>query len=223
MEKLKQPVNLAEQVYQELRKEILDGVLEKGKQLTEISLSEKLGVSRTPVREAMKQLEAEGLVELRPNRGAIVCGILTQDIKDIYEIRSLIEGRCAEKAALKATKEEIDQLRETTDLTEFYLSRLDYDRMTAMDDRFHSQIYTMSGSRMYQKILAELHVYVESVREKSIKEPGRGCLMLKEHRDVLAAIEEKDAKKAGELMLKHIESSAEHMKKKHLIEESEEK
>ena len=90
MEKLKQPVNLAEQVYQELRKEIIEGKIEKGRQLTELSLSKAMGVSRTPVREAMKQLEAEGLIELRPNRGAVVLGIETRDFRDIYEIRSLL-------------------------------------------------------------------------------------------------------------------------------------
>jgi len=218
MEKLKQPVNLAEQVYQELRKDIIEGKIEKGKQLTELSLSKEMGVSRTPVREAMKQLEAEGLIKLRPNRGAIVLGIETGDFRDIYEIRSLLEGRAAEKAALHADADHMNQLTEITDLTEFYIERGDFERVTVMDDRFHSLIYEMTESRILQKILADLHAYAESIRERSIKEPGRAAEMLKEHRAIVEAISEKDEKKSGELMSCHIQNAAANIQKNHLAD-----
>ncbi len=218
MEKLKQPVNLAEQVYQELRKEIIEGKIEKGRQLTELSLSKAMGVSRTPVREAMKQLEAEGLIELRPNRGAVVLGIETRDFRDIYEIRSLLEGRAAEKAALNADEDRVNQLMEITDLTEFYIERGDYERVTVMDDRFHALIYEMTNSRILQKILTDLHAYAESIRERSIKEPGRAVETLKEHRAILEAISEKDEKKAGMLMSCHIQNAAANIQKNHLAD-----
>ncbi len=218
MEKLKQPVNLAEQVYQELRKEIIEGKIEKGRQLTELSLSKAMGVSRTPVREAMKQLETEGLIELRPNRGAVVLGIETRDFRDIYEIRSLLEGRAAEKAALNADEDRVNQLMEITDLTEFYIERGDYERVTVMDDRFHALIYEMTNSRILQKILTDLHAYAESIRERSIKEPGRAAETLKEHRAILEAISEKDEKKAGMLMSCHIQNAAANIQKNHLAD-----
>lgn len=177
-----------------------------------------LSVSRTPVREALRQLELEGLIELRPNRGAVVVGIDSHDIEDIYEIRSLLEGRAAAKAADHAGAEEINELTEIVDLTEFYIERQDYDRVTAMDDRFHQLIYDLTESRMFQRILADLHAYAENVRERSIREPGRAMMMLAEHRAIVEALKMKDSKRAGQLMIQHVTKSAENMEKNHLLE-----
>ena len=210
---------LRKHVYKEIEKAILDGVFPPGYSLTEGKLSHELGVSRTPVREALMQLELEGLIELRPNRGALVIGITPGDIEDIYEIRSLLERRATEKAAAHINSEHIDRLREVVDLTEFYLERKDFDRVTAMDDRFHNLIYEMAGSRMFERILADLHAYAQTMRERSIKAPGRAVSMLAEHRAILDALVQKDSEKAGQLMAEHIQRSAENMEKNHLWEE----
>ena len=170
---LRQPVNLAESVYYQIRRNILSGKYQPGKAVTEMEISNDLGVSRTPVREAFKHLESEGLLELRPNRGALVVGIGRADIEDIYEIRSLLEGRAAERAALQSDEESLKHLSEVIDLTEFYIERENYDRVTEMDDRFHQSIYELTGSRILQRILKELHAYAENIRERSIREPGR--------------------------------------------------
>lgn len=219
MEEKRQAANLTAQVYQQIRKGILSGNWKPGQAITELALSKQLSVSRTPVREALHQLELEGLIELRPNRGAVVVGICPSDIEDIYEIRSLLEGRAAEKAALNAQPEAIDRLIEIVDLTEFYIERKDYDRVTVMDDRFHQLIYELSASRMFQRILADLHAYAEDVRERSIKEPGRAMIMLAEHRAILEAIAEHNSEKASQLMIEHVNNSAENMEKNHLLEE----
>ncbi|MBQ7059137.1 MAG: GntR family transcriptional regulator [Firmicutes bacterium] len=215
---LRQPVNLAESVYYQIRRKILSGKYTPGEAVTEGEVAKELGVSRTPVREAFKQLESEGLLELRPNRGALVVGIGRSDIEDIYEIRSLLEGRAAERAATKADEASMEQLSEIVDLTEFYIERGDYDRVTAMDDRFHRTIYELTGSRMLQKILKELHAYAENIRERSIREPGRAEQMLKEHRAILEAMKRKDPENAGSLMIEHVRASAANMEKNHLME-----
>lgn len=218
MEILRQPVNLAESVYYQIRRKILNGKYTPGENLTELEVSKELNVSRTPVREAFKHLESEGLLELRPNRGAVVVGIGRSDIEDIYEIRSLLEGRAAERAALQADKKALEQLAEILDLTEFYIERKDFDRVTTMDDRFHRTIYELTGSRMLQRILKELHAYAENIRERSIKEPGRADLMLNEHRAIVEAMVAQNPEKAGQLMVQHVQNSAANMEKNHLME-----
>ena len=123
MEDKAQSGDLTGRVYYKIRQGILNGAWKPGQALTELALTKMLGVSRTPVREALRQLELEGLIELRPNRGALVIGITPGDIEDIYEIRSLLERRATEKAAAHINSEHIDRLREVVDLTEFYLER----------------------------------------------------------------------------------------------------
>lgn len=215
---LRQPVNLAESVYYQIRRNILSGKYRPGKAVTEMEVSNDLGVSRTPVREAFKHLESEGLLELRPNRGAVVVGIGKTDIEDIYEIRSLLEGRAAERAALQADEESLKQLSEIIDLTEFYVERENYDRVTEMDDRFHQTIYELTGSRILQRILKELHAYAENIRERSIREPGRAKLMLEEHHAVLEAMQAKDPALAGQRMVQHVQNSAANMEKNNLMD-----
>ena len=215
---LRQPVNLAESVYYQIRRNILSGKYRPGKSITEMEVSNDLGVSRTPVREAFKHLESEGLLELRPNRGAVVVGIGKTDIEDIYEIRSLLEGRAAERAALQADEESLKQLSEIIDLTEFYVERENYDRVTEMDDRFHQTIYELTGSRILQRILKELHAYAENIRERSIREPGRAKLMLEEHHAVLEAMQAKDHALAGQRMVQHVQNSAANMEKNNLMD-----
>lgn len=217
MEKKMQTANLTSGVYQQIRKGILNGTWTPGQSLTELMLSQLLLVSRTPVREALHQLELEGLIELRPNRGAVVIGINTSDIEDIYEIRTLLEERVAQRAADRAEAQDIESLREIVDLTEFYVERGSYDKITAMDDRYHQYLYSLSGSRMFQKTLADLHTYVEPVRERSIREPGRATAMLAEHRAIVEAIAAHNAEEAGRLMTLHITRAGEHMEKKHLL------
>ena len=217
MEKKMQTANLTAGVYQKIRKGILNGTWTPGQSLTELMLSQLLQVSRTPVREALHQLELEGLIELRPNRGAVVIGINTNDIEDIYEIRTLLEERVAQRAAARAEAQDIETLREIVDLTEFYVERNSFDKITEMDDRYHQYLYSLSGSRMFQKTLADLHTYVETVRERSIREPGRATAMLAEHRAIVEAIAEHNTEEAGRLMTRHITRAGEHMEQKHLL------
>ncbi len=197
-------INLTERVYQELRENILSGKYKEGEALTELGIAKTLDVSRTPVREALHQLEQEELVELRPNRGAIVKGITIDDIRDIYEIRSLIEGLAAARVAEQATAEELNQLEETLDLTQFYLERENYEKLESMDGRFHQQLYELCRSRMLRRILKDLHNYVGQSRGASLKTEGRAQESIKEHRRVLEAMRAHDPELAKERMTEHV-------------------
>ena len=118
-----QEQSLRGRVFQRIREDILTGVYQDGEELREITLGEKLGVSRTPVREALRQLELEGLVAIVPNKGAYVTAITQKDVKDIYKIRSLLEGLCAKWATRNITERQIEELEEIIYLSEFHLHR----------------------------------------------------------------------------------------------------
>ena len=139
--------SLGSRVFHMIRENILSGKYERDEELKEKSIGEELGVSRTPVREALRQLELEGLVTIIPNKGAYVVGISQKDIKDIYEIRSRLEGLCAKWAAENITKEQLDELEENIFLSDFHAAKGNAEQMVELDNKFHEILYTASGSR----------------------------------------------------------------------------
>ncbi|MBO4433341.1 MAG: GntR family transcriptional regulator, partial [Clostridia bacterium] len=138
-------VSLADQVFENLENDILSGKYQRGELLTESKLSQSLGVSRTPIREALRRLSQEHIIE-ESGKGIIVLGISEDDLKDIFFIRRKIESDCAARAAENRTDEQLDTLREAVEFQEFYLSKKDADKIKLMDSRFHETIYRMSGS-----------------------------------------------------------------------------
>ena len=209
---------LASKVYHQIRAEILRGELVPGESVTEMGLASDCGVSRTPVREALRQLELEGLVELIPNKGAVILGIRPEDICDIYRIRSLLEGDAAARAAQRATEEDVRRLTEILDLTEFYISKENLQQLQAMDGQFHQLIYEMSGSRMLRHVLKDLHYYIGLTRAASLKSEGRAVRSVQEHRKVLEAIARRDSAAAQKQMTLHVENALKNVLKKHLQE-----
>ena len=199
--------NLTERVYQQLRQNILSGKYKDGEALTELGVAKELNVSRTPVREALRQLELEELIEIRQNRGAVVKGISIDDIRDIFEIRSMIESMAAARAAVEGTEEDFERLEETLDLTQFYLDRQNYEKLESMDGRFHQQLYDICKSRMLRRILKDLHNYVGRSRGASLKTEGRAQDSILEHRHILEAMRARDVEAARERMLEHVRNT----------------
>ena len=197
--------SLEEMVYACLEEEILAGTLGRGEALGEIALSQRLGVSRTPIRGALHRLSEDGLVEISPNRGAVVVGINKEDLIDIYKIRMRLEGLASSLAAERITEEELKKLSESVELSEFYIQKRDTEHLKELDTAFHSIIYKASGSRLLSKILSELHNKIKSYRKLSLTVPGRLEKTAMEHREILMAIENKDSDKADKLTSLHIE------------------
>ena len=156
--------SLTAKVFQTLEKAILKGEFLPGEALTEQSLSSQLGVSRTPVREALRQLEREGLVKNVPNKGAEVVGISEKDVDDIYTIRVHIEGLAARWAAEHISEDDIKKLKDTLELQEFYASKGDTDRVKSLDSSFHEAVYKASESNPLRQILSQLHNYIQNSR-----------------------------------------------------------
>ena len=196
--------SLSVKVFEVLERDILNGTYSVGDQLVESKISSELGVSRTPVREALRQLELDSLVTTIPNKGTFVVGISTDDIKDIYTIRIAIEGISAMWAAERIDGEQIKELENLVELQEFYASKGDIFQLLQLDTKFHEIIYEISGSRILKHTLASFHNQLKRARESSLLTTGRTITAVKEHRDIYEAIAAKDANKAKELTELHI-------------------
>jgi len=203
--------SLGESVFLRLEEEILNGSLKPGDTLTEISLSKRMGVSRTPLRAAIHALAEEGLVEVTPNRGAVVVGVGVDDLVDIYKIRMRLEGIAASLAAQRITEDALKKLEESVELSEFYLAKNDCDHLKELDSEFHSIIYKSSGSRHLSKILTELHRNIRSYRKMSLTVPSRLRASVEEHKGILRSIRARDEKEAERLAVEHISSALDNL------------
>ncbi len=197
--------SLRGRVYEKIREDILSGRYVQNTELKEAAIGAELGISRTPVREALRQLELEGLVKIIPNRGAFVNRITAKDVQDIYVIRPMLEGLCARWATEHITQEQMDALEETLYLTEYHTRKGHLDKLHELDSQFHEQLYEASGSRILTHVLSDFHDYVKMVRKASIASENRSVRTTEEHRAIFEAIREKDADKAEELAVRHVQ------------------
>ncbi|MBQ8497090.1 MAG: GntR family transcriptional regulator [Clostridia bacterium] len=207
----KENASLEAKVYIELQDAILSEQFKKGEALTETVLSEKFGVSRTPVRSALQRLSEDGLVKIVPNRGAVVLGVTKEDILDIYRIRMRLEGLASAMAAQTITDEYKKKLTETVELSEFYLQKNDTEHLKELDTSFHRMIYEASGSQTIARILSDLHLHTKGYRRIALAVPGRLEKTTEEHREILNAILEGNAEEADRLTCEHIEHALANM------------
>lgn len=198
--------SLRGRVFERLREDILSGVYKEKEELREVSIGEELGVSRTPVREALRQLELEGLVKIIPNKGAYVTGITQADVRDIYRIRSVLEGLCARWATEHITEEQMTELEEILILAEFHLKKNAKcaEQVSVLDGRFHKVLYEASNSRIMEHVLTDFHKYVKMARKMSVGSKSRAEKSVREHRQILEAIKRKDADMAETLANQHM-------------------
>ncbi len=196
-------VSLADQVFEHLENDILSGKYQRGELLTESKLSSELGVSRTPIREALRRLEQEHLIE-ESGKGSMVIGITEKDLEDIFLIREQIEGLAASLAAKNCTEEQLKELREVLELQEFYLAKQDPEHIKHMDNRFHATLYKLSGSMAFYDTLVPLHKKVQKYRKAAVEKPSRALESVKEHRMIFDAIAAGDAEKAMKYSKEHV-------------------
>lgn len=214
--------SLSNRVFLKIRDNILNGVYKEQDELRETTIGKELGVSRTPVREALRQLELEGLVTIVPNKGAYVTGITANDVKDIYIIRSYLEGLCARWATEHITEEQLDELEEIVLLSEFHIKKEGHnntDQIAVLDGRFHDVLYEASNSRILGHVLADFHRYVQMARKSSIVSEERARKSIREHKQILRAIKDKDADLAEQLANEHILHVIQNLRKQGFGEE----
>lgn len=199
--------SLTNLIFEKVRDDILNDVYTLGDKLVESKLADELGVSRTPVREALKQLELDGLVESIPNRGVIVKGLSDQDIYDIYSVRISIESIAAELAVERMTPEDLKELADICDLMEFFTMKNDSDKIFELNTQFHEKIYSCTKSRYLEHILKDFQIFIKSTRLESLKTKGRLEIALSEHKAILEAFKNHDKEAAKRAISKHIVSA----------------
>ena len=203
--------SLRGRVFHKIRNDILNGRYKEHEELKEIRIGKELGVSRTPVREALRQLELEGLVKIIPNRGAFVTGIQKSDVRDIYAIRALLEGLCARWATERITPEQMEAMEENVYLTEFHAGKGHMEQIAELDNQFHHILYAACGSKMLEHQLIDYHQYVMRVRRKTLSSIDRTTVSNKEHRAIMEAIRAGKADLAERLANEHMKSAYENM------------
>lgn len=205
-------------VYNKIRADILEGHYKNNDELRELAIGEELGVSRTPVREAFRQLELEGLIRIVPNKGAYVTGITAKDVKDIYMIRSKLEGLAARWAVENITKEQMEEMEENIYLSEFHTSKGHNEQIAELDNRFHEILYEACNSKMLEHQLREYHEYVQRVRKKTLAENSRSTASTEEHKKIMEAIKSGDKDAAEKTANTHIQNAYKNMVKNGLKE-----
>ena len=202
--------SLADQVFEKLENDIIQGVYPKGEILTELKLAEQLGVSRTPIREALRRLEQERLIE-DMGKGSLVLGITETDLEDIMSIRERTEGLAAYYATLNMTEEGRKELSHIVDLQDFYYSKGDTEHLRQVDDEFHSIICRLSRRTVLVDTLLPLHRKTRRYRRIAMEDKARSAKTMKEHRAMYEAIISGDAELAMELTTRHISNAKIHM------------
>ncbi len=195
--------SLADVVYEQVERDILTGVYQRGDVLTELKLSAQLQVSRTPVREALRRLEQDDLLESR-GKGSVVLGISHQDLLDIWEIRMRLEGLATVKCCRRITPEELTALDEIVTLQEFYVDRDLPDKIRETDSNFHMAIYAACGSRVLEKQLTSLLKRLVRHRQLSVTDTQRAHASYGEHRAIYNALAAHDAAQAQRLTMQHL-------------------
>ncbi len=203
-------VSLADQVFERLENDIITGVYPRGEILTELKLVEQLGVSRTPIREALRRLEQERLIR-ESGKGSVVLGITVEDLVDIMNIRQRIEGLAAYYATINLTPEGLAKLKQISELQDFYYEKKDIGHLQQMDDRFHDAIYELSQRTVIRDTLLPLHRKTLRYRKIAIEDPSRLDRTIQEHKAIFNAIASGDADLASELITQHILLAKENM------------
>lgn len=200
---------IREIVYEGLRKTIISGVIPVGERIVEKEYAERLNISRTPVREALRRLEMEELVEYQPRIGVIVKKITIEDVIEIYKIRHNLEVLAAVDAMENITQEEIKKIEELLDLTEEENRKDNVEEVIRLFGEFNLMIYKASRMKRLTGMISRLNEYLQRFRNISISDKERREKALKEHREILKAIVEKNREDIDRIIKKHLDYSLE--------------
>jgi DNA-binding GntR family transcriptional regulator len=198
------PRALYQEVAERLRERIFNRELEPGSWIDEQKLTAELGISRTPLREALKVLAVEGLVTMKVRRGAYVTEMSTQDVQQVYHLLALLESDAAGDVARNAAPEDLAQLRALHDRLEREVHQREF--FFATNEAFHVQLMTIAGNRWRQQIVADLRKVMKLNRHHSLFKQGRPEESLNEHRAMMYALERRDGALATQLMRAHFDN-----------------
>lgn len=202
---------LRDVVFETLRQAILRGELKPGERLMEIHLAQKLGVSRTPVREAIRKLELEGLVRMIPRKGAVVADITVSDLEDVLEVRVALEELAVKLACRRITAEQLADMRHLADNFKKSLQGDDVGVCAQADMKFHEAIYDITGNKRLVQILNNLREQMYRYRMEYLKDRQSHSILVAEHQEILEALENRDVERALEATKRHVVQQKEHI------------
>jgi DNA-binding GntR family transcriptional regulator len=196
---------LRDVVFRTLRKGILRGDLHPGERLMEIQLASRLGVSRTPIREAIRMLELEGLVTNIPRRGAQVAKITEQDLRDVLEVREGLEELTVRLACRRITEEQLSELYRASRKFEALVDSVDLVQLAEADEKFHTIIYEATGNRRLVQMINNLREHMYRYRVEYLKDAENRYSLITEHDELWKSLKRKDVEAADAYMKRHIE------------------
>ena len=204
--KIDEYLPLRDVVFYTLRQAILRGELKPGERLLEIRLANKLGVSRTPVREAIRKLELEGLVKMVPRRGAEVAEITEKRVRDALEVRRALEELAVQLACERISNEELEELKKAEEHFRQVLGKVDLVEVAAADEGFHDVIFKATDNERLIQLLNNLREQIYRYRLEYLKEESYHEILLQEHQQILERIRDRDKEKATEAIDRHIDN-----------------
>lgn len=197
---------IREEVFTMLRQAILTGKLQPGDRLVERELAEQLGVSRTPVREALRKLELENLVTHIPRKGVVVSEISRKDVIEIFDIRASLEGLAASLAAQKATRDDLQGLKDLLREMEIADNNKD-EELNDIHDEFHKRLCALADSPRLVQMINSLSDYISRFTKTGYSIPGRSSAAMQEHLELLEALEARNSANAEEIAGHHVMNS----------------
>lgn len=198
------PASLHEEVASRLRHRVFERQLVPGQWIDEMALTREWQISRTPLREALKVLASEGLVQLVPRQGCRVTEMSEDDADELFPVMALLEGRCAFEAVRKATPEGLVRLRRLHETLEVHAAASDVDGYYRANHEFHSAVQALADNRWLDRATNDLRKFLRLLRGRQLNFPGRIEDSINEHRVLIAAIEQRDAARAERLMHDHL-------------------
>lgn len=205
IDNINQPLSTT--LYNELQKDILSGVIKPGTKLTEHVICKKYDVSRTPVREAFRQLETDGLIENIPNRGAFAVGLSPRDISDLFDLRALFEIKAVEWAIQRMENEDIEALKENIDFMEFYTLKDDTEKVLQFNAEFHGIIYAGTKDKILHKTLLTYQTYLKYSAPAKKYAGDYLKTILEEHKALFKAFETRNVAAGKKAMETHMSQS----------------
>jgi DNA-binding GntR family transcriptional regulator len=201
------PSPLHQRIYETLRAEVISGQRKPGELLSEAELARSWGVSRSPIREALRQLEQHDLVRWAPRRGATVARLTVAGLRDIYEVREALESLSAGLAAERGSAADLAKMRDLAAEVEQAQDEGDYLRAIMLDDEFHRLMASTTRNRMLESQSGRVLDRVIMARMMVREEPGRTQEIVHEHQGILDALGQRDTKKSAEMAALHVRSA----------------
>ncbi len=211
-------ISIADQIFEQLQNDILTGKYERGEILSETKLSEELGVSRTPIREALRRLQQERIV-LDTSKGSSVLGISPEDMLDMYDIRVQLEGQAAARAAKNITDEELQEMKEILELQKFYIDKegdmaSKTNHIRDQDSKFHDALFRASHSMVFYDTLSSIHQKITKFRRVSLNRKSRAVDSYNEHMAILDALSLHEPELARARTVKHVINARDNIMKR---------